>query len=172
MFFSEMNGREMTPEERETDASGDCAGNGGGRMKPEKLILSAFGSYAGRTEIDFTVQTGGLFLITGDTGAGKTTIFDAITYALYGEASGGGRSGAMMRSQYAKSVTESLCGILFFVCGRVIPRAEKSGIQDRKRTEKRKTAGAEGSGSCGTDAAGPERCIRKKGARPMRRSKS
>ena len=86
-------------------------------MKPEKLILSAFGSYAGRTEIDFTVQTGGLFLITGDTGAGKTTIFDAITYALYGEASGGGKSGAMMRSQYAKSVTETYVEFFFLYAG-------------------------------------------------------
>ena len=86
-------------------------------MKPEKLILSAFGSYAGRTEIDFTVQTGGLFLITGDTGAGKTTIFDAITYALYGETSGGGRSGAMMRSQYAKSVTETYVEFSFLYAG-------------------------------------------------------
>ena len=88
-------------------------------MKPEKLILSAFGSYAGRTEIDFTAQTGGLFLITGDTGAGKTTIFDAITYALYGEASGGGRSGAMMRSQYAKSVTETYVEFSFLYAGEV-----------------------------------------------------
>ena len=86
-------------------------------MKPEKLILSAFGSYAGRTEVDFTAQTGGLFLITGDTGAGKTTIFDAITYALYGEASGGGKSGAMMRSQYAKSVTETYVEFFFLYAG-------------------------------------------------------
>lgn len=70
-------------------------------MKPRKLVLSAFGSYAGQTEIDFTRQQRGLFLIGGDTGAGKTTIFDAITYALYNQTSGGERNGAMMRSQYA-----------------------------------------------------------------------
>lgn len=71
-------------------------------MRPQKLIMSAFGSYAGETIIDFTAQDSGLFLITGDTGSGKTTIFDAITYALYNQTSGGERNGGMMRSQYAK----------------------------------------------------------------------
>lgn len=82
-------------------------------MKPIKLTISAFGSYAGKTEIDFSKEQQGIFLITGDTGAGKTTIFDAITYALYGQTSGGERSGNMMRSQYAKASTETFVELIF-----------------------------------------------------------
>lgn len=72
-------------------------------MRPHKLTISAFGPYAGKTEVDFDkFGTQGLFLITGDTGAGKTTIFDAITYALFGEASGSSRNDSMFRSTYAE----------------------------------------------------------------------
>ncbi|MGF0033333.1 AAA family ATPase [Bariatricus sp. SGI.154] len=76
-------------------------------MKPIKLVMSAFGSYAGKEVIDFEKVQHGLFLITGDTGAGKTTIFDAITYALYDQTSGGKRDGNMMRSQYASEDTDT-----------------------------------------------------------------
>ena len=76
-------------------------------MRPMRLEMSAFGSYAGKTVIDFSKIRNGLFLITGDTGAGKTTIFDAISFALYGETSGGKRDGNMMRSQYANETSET-----------------------------------------------------------------
>ena len=86
-------------------------------MKPLKLTMSAFGSYAGKNVIDFTGQQQGIFLITGDTGAGKTTIFDAITYALYNQTSGGERNGNMVRSQYARPETETYVELEFLYRG-------------------------------------------------------
>ena len=83
-------------------------------MKPEMLIISAFGPYANRTEIDFSkLGSRGVYLITGDTGAGKTTIFDAITFALYGEASGQVRESGMFRSKYAQKGTPTYVELRF-----------------------------------------------------------
>lgn len=118
-------------------------------MRPERLIISAFGSYADRTEIDFTAQKTGLFLISGDTGAGKTTIFDAITYALYNKTSGGERNGSMMRSQYAVPSQETYVEFAFLYAGESycvrrnpeykIERTLKNG----KRKEQKVPAGVE-----------------------------
>ena len=72
-------------------------------MKPIKLVMEAFGSYASKTVIDFREPNQNLFLITGDTGAGKTTIFDAIVFALYGESSStlNKKTGTLLQSQFA-----------------------------------------------------------------------
>ncbi len=88
-------------------------------MRPLKLILSGFGPYAGTQILDFeALGTGGLYLITGDTGAGKTTIFDAITFALFGEASSDSRKAGMLRSKYARPDAPTSVELVFSYDGK------------------------------------------------------
>lgn len=88
-------------------------------MRPIKLIMSAFGPYASKTVLNLDeLGTNGLYLITGDTGAGKTTIFDAITFALYGEASGDNRESTMFRSKYASADTPTEVELTFIYAGK------------------------------------------------------
>ena len=88
-------------------------------MRPVRLKMSAFGPYAGETVLELDeLGDSGLYLITGDTGAGKTTIFDAITYALYGEASGSDRKVQMLRSKYAEPETLTSVELDFFYGGK------------------------------------------------------
>ena len=82
-------------------------------MLPLKLEIQAFGPFADQQIIDFTKFDKGLFLITGETGAGKTTIFDAICFALYGEASGSNRESSMFRSDFADLNTKTYVKLVF-----------------------------------------------------------
>lgn len=88
-------------------------------MRPMKLMMSAFGPYAETTVLEMDeLGRSGLYLITGDTGAGKTTIFDAMIFALYGRASGENREPAMLRSQYAAPDTPTMVELLFEYAGK------------------------------------------------------
>lgn len=83
-------------------------------MRPLKITMSAFGPYAGKVTLDMQkLGKSGIYLITGDTGAGKTTIFDAISYALYGEASGNYRENTTLRSKYASADTPTFVELEF-----------------------------------------------------------
>lgn len=99
-------------------------------MRPLKLVMQAFGSYGNRTEIDFEKPDQNLFLITGNTGSGKTTIFDAIVFALYGEASSNAnkKNGAELQSQFVEIGTEPFVSLTF---------SEKNGIEIELYTVKR-----------------------------------
>ncbi len=100
-------------------------------MKPKNLKMTAFGPYAGTVTLEMDkLGDGGIYLITGDTGAGKTTIFDAVTFALYGEASGNNRDSSMLRSKYAsyRDITEVE---LVFENGGEEYRIKRSPAQDK-----------------------------------------
>ena len=88
-------------------------------MRPIKLTMTGFESYKDKTTINFDeLGTKGLYLISGDTGAGKTTIFDAITFALYGEASGPNRENWMLNSKYAAEGTPTVVELTFLHAGK------------------------------------------------------
>ncbi len=104
-------------------------------MRPIKLVMSAFGPYAGTAEVDFEKFSGsGVFLITGDTGAGKTTIFDGMSFALYGEASGGKnrRAGKSFRSDFAALTDETYVEFTFMHRGRTY-RIKRNPEYERKK---------------------------------------
>lgn len=96
--------------------------------------MSAFGPYAEKVTIDFEKYQNGLYIITGDTGAGKSTIFDAITFALYGEAATQRRENTMLRSDFAKKDTKTFVELEFMYRGEVYkikrnPRYKREGLK-------------------------------------------
>ena len=105
-------------------------------MRPLTLTLTAFGAYAGSQTVDFEAAgAGGLFLITGDTGAGKTTLFDGVCYALFGKLTGRVRSEKMIRSDYADDTLETSAQLVF------LHRGERWRITRRPTQTRRKKRG-------------------------------
>ena len=103
-------------------------------MRPLKLTMAGFGPYAAIQELDFSrLGEGGLYLITGDTGAGKTTIFDAITFALFGEPSGDSRQASMLRSKYADPAAPTYAE-LTFAYGEKVYTVRRSPEYERAKT--------------------------------------
>lgn len=103
-------------------------------MRPLKLSISAFGPYAGKTVIELDkLGKSGIYLICGDTGAGKTTIFDAITFALYGEASGRNREASMLRSKYANDDAPTEVELEFESAGKTYT-VKRNPEYERKKT--------------------------------------
>lgn len=115
-------------------------------MRPIVLTMSAFGPYADEITLNFDeLGENGLYLICGDTGAGKTTIFDAITYALYGEASGDNRKSEMFRSKYARNSTQTFVYLKFRCKGQEyevkrVPRYERKKERGEGMTKQAESA--------------------------------
>ncbi|QHE61430.1 AAA family ATPase [Rossellomorea vietnamensis] len=106
-------------------------------MKPLKIVMQAFGPYAGRETIDFReLDNRTMFVISGKTGAGKTTIFDGISYAIYGKASGEDRNPTELRSQFANHDDSTEVDLLFSLRGRTY-RIWRSPQQEKKKARGR-----------------------------------
>lgn len=127
-------------------------------MRPIKLTMRAFGPYANTAEVDFTkLGENGIYLIAGDTGAGKTTVFDAISFALFGHASGDERSARSLRSDFADPEAETSVELDFSYRGKTYRIKRSPGYE---RAKKR---------GSGTTEQAPEACLERPGEPPITR---